>query len=132
MPYAIQLTTPLNPGDLGNAVYDHVRVTRSSHDIKRGRISLVLEYGTYSGEDWVPADNSPSESSSYPAHAEITDAAYTSLVSSIVPDVQPTDPSDSDYSEVEGVWVEKTYVAEEKGYYRWLKAVYPSLAGTVV
>jgi hypothetical protein len=111
----IQLSTPLNAGDLSSDLYDHVKIMRQVHDSRIGFIILELEYGTVSGSDWVPGSASPGDEANYPRSVIIVDTAYTDLITT--------------HTTNDG---ELTYNSVKRGLYEFLQANYAALAGTIV
>lgn len=112
----IELTTPLNPGDMSSDIYDHVKMVRYVHDYRRKAIRIELEYGTISGSDWVPGDITPhSSNSNYPTHVRIRGSKYNTL--------RTTHLSNDG---------ERTLHAIKRAIFEYLTAGYPLLAGTLV
>ena len=111
----IQLTTPLDAGDIDSGTYDHVMIMRQIHNNRRKRVVLSLEYGTIDNQEWIGGPAAPTDDSTYPPAVVISGQDYTDLVSTHEPN--------------QG---EKTYDAVKRGLYQWLQANYPSLSGQIV
>jgi len=110
----IQMTTPLDAGDMSPDVYDYIKITRQVHDARRLNIMLDLEYGTVIDGLFIAGSVSPS-GETYPTHVTISDADYITMVTTHISN--------------DG---ELTYEAVKRGLYEYLQTNYPALAGTVV
>lgn len=111
----IQLTTPLNAGDMSSDTFDHVKIMRQVHDARRGQVMLDLEYGTVDGSDWVAGSARPGDETNYPTSVVIEGDAYNTLVTT--------------HASNDG---ELTYDAVKRGLYEHLQTNYANLAGTIV
>ncbi len=61
-----QLTTPYTGGTLdASGVYDHVQIMMVRWDHRRQSVTVILEYGTISGSDWVPGLSPADKPTSY-------------------------------------------------------------------
>jgi hypothetical protein len=106
-----QLTTPVNVGDLDEANYDQVKITKMVHDARRKMIRVTLEYGRTVDDVWVPGKRPAGKTTS----VLIKGDDYTTLVTTSVTETD-----------------ELTYDATKRGLYDWLSANGVIDAGSVV
>ena len=121
------LTAAVDCGDLDTGTYGEVKIVRFTHDPVQKRMTVRLAYGNTVDSVWEGGMLPNGKSYSVP----IVDTDYDDVVADSVPDVQTEDPSDSNYSQVGAVWVEKTYYATKRALYEWLNANEDIAAGSV-
>ena len=112
----LQLTTPINPGDLDSVTYGQVKIIEQRHRSTAGTITVVVAAGNTDEEGvWVPGVQKTSvfqirdDDTLDPPGTEYTDLVTDSIS-------QPDEP---------------TYAAVKRGLYEWLIAN-DHYAGTIV
>lgn len=111
-----KLTTPVSVGDLDDADYDQVSITKFMQDPITDALALELQYGRTVDGVWVRGVTPKGKVKSIVISGE----DYGNLIAGAKPDVQAKDPGSPLYFTAAGVWVEHTYVAVKRDAYQWL------------
>lgn len=122
------LTTAVSTGDLADSDYAQVKIVRQLKDSYRNEIKLELEYGNTVDGNWI---GGMLPNGKQPSHT-ISGQDYADIKANAKPDVQTSDPEDSDRYFVSGsVWVERTWYAAKRALYEELEDKGVIAAGSV-